>query len=266
VLQAGDHITVAAENAKLLSLMRSLKLVDYPVKDVMIVGGGHIALYLAQSLLRTKTNVTIVELDNAKCEELSSKLPQATIINGNGTSQDLLLSEGMRNMDAVITLTGMDEENLIISMFANSLDVPKTITKINRTEYIGVLGKAGIDTTVSPKLLVANEIMRYVRAIYQDGSVMESDKAGTIETLYRIFHGKAEAIGFTVPQEGKYLGVTLKDLRLKPHILIANIIRGREVIIPKGSDCILPGDSIIVVTTSDQVISTLTDIFAPESL
>ena len=265
VLQAGDHIMVAADGARLLNLMRSLKINKKPIHDVMIIGGGSISLYLAQLLEKARASVTIVEMDRKKCEELSAELPKATVIHGNGTDQELLLSEGIRDMDAVITLTGMDEENMIISMFANSLDVPKTVTKINRTEYIGVLNKAGIDTTVSPKLLVANEIMRYVRTIYHDDSRISCDLTGKIETLYRLAHGKAEALGFTVPQEGNYQGKTLMELRLKPNILIASIIRDYQVIIPKGSDCLLPGDSIVVVTTSDQAIIRLTDIFASEN-
>ncbi len=265
VLQAGDHITVAAEGARLISLMSSLNLYKKPIKNVMIVGGGHISLYLADLLSSTKTNVTLIDKNKNRCFELSSLLPKCTIIYGNGTDQELLLTEGIRDMDAVITLTGMDEENMLISMFANSLDVPKTVTKINHTEYVGVLGRAGIDTTVSPKLLVANEIMRYVRAIYQDGDVLETGKAGTIETLYRLSNGKAEALGFTVPAEGCYQGTTLMNLKLKPHILIASIIRNEQVIIPKGSDCLLPGDSIVVITTSDRTIRTLSDIFAVEN-
>lgn len=266
VLKADDHIMVAADGAKLVNLMQSLKIMTKPIRRVMIVGGGHISLYLAQNLERAKVSVTIVETYRERCKELSSIIPNSTIINGNGTEQDLLLAEGIRDMDAVITLTGMDEENMIISMFTNSLETPKTVTKINRTEYIGVLGKARIDTTVSPKLLVANEIMRYVRAIYRDGDVLESGKAGTIETLYRLSHGKAEALGFTVPRECDYRGVTLMKLKIKPQILIASIIRNDEVIIPKGSDCLMPGDSIVVVTTSDRAISTLSDIFADDNL
>ncbi|MBR5521808.1 MAG: Trk system potassium transporter TrkA [Oscillospiraceae bacterium] len=264
VLQAGDRIMVAAEGAKLINLMRSLKLTKKPIRDVMVVGGGHISRYLAQLLEKSRVNVTIIEQDRAKCEELSTELPKATIIHGNGTDQELLLSEGIRDMDAVITLTGMDEENMIISMFANSLDVPKTVTKINRTEYINVLTKAGIDTTVSPKLLVANEIMRYVRTIYHDESELYCSLSGKVETLYRLANGKAEALGFTVPVDGNYLGKTLMELKLKPNVLIASIIRNYEVIIPKGSDCLMPGDSIVVVTTSDQAIIKLSDIFASE--
>ncbi len=265
VLNAGDHITVAAQGTKLIALMRALKIMKKPVHNVMIIGGGHISLYLAQQLEKSKVSVTIVEKNLNKCRELSALLPHSTIINGNGTDQELMLTEGIRDTDAVITLTGIDEENMIISMFANALDVPKTVTKINHTEYIGVLNKAGIDTIVSPKLVVADEIMRYVRAIYQDGGVLESGKAGTIETLYRLSKGKVEALGFTVPQEGNYQGITLMQLKLKPQILIASIIRNEEVIIPKGSDCLMPGDSIVVVTTSEQAISTLTDIFAVEN-
>ncbi len=264
VLQAGDHIMVTAEGAKLVQLMHSLKIMKKPIRNVLIAGGGHISLYLANLLEKSRTNVTIIEQNKEKCLELSSLLPHCNIINGNGTEQELLLQEGIRNMDAVISLTGMDEENMLISLFANSLNVPKTITKINRTEYIDVLANAGIDATVSPKLLVANEIMRYVRAIYNNDSQI-NNKVGTIETLYRLSHGKAEAIGFTVPEKGNYQGITLMKLKLKPNILIASIIRENEVIIPKGSDCLLPGDSIVVVTTSDQAISRLSDIFADEN-
>ncbi len=266
VLMENDNITVAAESSKLVNLLHTLKMVRRPVQNVMIIGGSHISEYLAERLLRSRVDVTIVDMDSDKCAELSAKLPKATVICGNGTQQDLLLAEGLRDMDAVITMTGMDEENMIISMFATSIGVPKTVTKINRTEYLGVLKTAGIDTTVSPKLLVANEIMRYVRAIYEKGSVTENTDSGTIETLYRLFNGKAEAIGFTVPKEGNFQGISLKELKLKPHILVANIVRGNQVIIPKGDDCMLPGDSIVVVTTSDLAISNLSDIFAPGSL
>ena len=263
VLQENDNITVAAEAAKLVNLMHTLKMVRRPIDNVMIIGGSHIGIYLTEKLLKSGVNVTIVDSDMAKCQELSEKVPNATIINGNGTQQDLLLSEGLRDMDAVITLTGMDEENMIISMFANSLGIPKTVTKINRTEYLGVLKNAGIDTTVSPKRLVANEIMRYVRAINYHIETKEQNASGTIETLYRLFQGKAEAIGFTVPDEGDFQGVSLKDLRLKPHILVSTIVRGNQVIIPKGDTYMQPGDSIVIVTTAEQAISNLNDIFVP---
>ncbi len=266
VLQANDNITIAAESSKLVNLLHTLKMVNRPIKNVMIVGGGHISIYLAEMLLKSKVDVTIIENKPEKCELLSYKLPDATIIQGNGTHQDLLLNEGLLDMDAVITLTGVDEENMIISMFANTRNVPKTVTKINHIEYLDVLKTAGIDTTVSPKLLVANEIMRYVRAIYENGDVLGNERPGTIETLYRLFRGKAEAIGFTVPAEGNFQGISLKALRLKPHILVANIVRGDKVIIPKGDDCMLPGDSIVIVTTSEQAIGNLNDIFAPGSL
>ncbi len=266
VLQENDNITVAAEAAKLVNLMHALKMVQRTVDNVMIVGGSHIGIYLAEKLLNSKVNVTIVDSDKAKCEELSGRLPEATIIYGNGTQQELLLAEGLRDMDAVITLTGMDEENMIISMFANSIGVPKSVTKINRTEYLGVLKNAGIDTTVSPKRLVANEIMRYVRSIIGNSKSLDKTSSGTIETLYRLFQGKAEAIGFTVPEEGNFQGISLKELKLKPHILVANIVRGNQVIIPKGDDCMLPGDSIVVVTTAEQAISNLTDILDTSNL
>ncbi len=265
VLNPGDHIMLAAESTQLAVMIQNMGLSNTQVKDVMIIGGGHISMYLAWQLLRSNVKVTIIERDRELCEELSYRLPKATIICGNGTEQDLLLGEGIRDMDAVVSLTGMDEENLMVSMFANSLHVPKTITKINRTEYIGVLNTVGIDTTVSPKLQVANEIMRYVRTIYEeDESLEERSKEGSIETLYRIFDGKAEALGFTVPRGAEYRGVTLKDLTLKPNILVANIVRGDKVIVPGGNDYMNAGDSVVVITTSGGAVSSLSDIFAGE--
>ena len=165
----------------------------------------------------------------------------------------MLLSEGIQETDALIALTGMDEENLIASMFANYVGVPKTITKINSVEYSMVFSKIGIDTIISPKLLTANEIVRYVRAISETGD-------GTIQTLYRFIEGKAEALEFIVPEAGSFLGVPLSELQLKPNVLLACIIRGRKMIIPSGSDAMQARDSVVVVTAADGAISNLTDI------
>ncbi|NMP38281.1 MAG: Trk system potassium transporter TrkA [Clostridiales bacterium] len=268
VLEPGDRVTVSADSAKLVNLIHNLKLDARPVKNVMIIGGGRIAVYLAAMLTNSKVDVTIIEQDAQRCEQLSAYLPEVTILHGNGTQQDLLFAEGIRETDAVVTLTGMDEENLIVSMFANSMGVPKTITKINRIEYVGVLNHAGLDTLVSPKMLVADEIMRYVRAVYETGtgSVHKAGQTGTVETLYRIVNGKAEALGFTVPQEGKYLGVPLSELHFRSNILLASIIRAGKVIVPKGADVMQPGDSVVVITTSDHAIASITDIFLPGSL
>lgn len=259
-LEAGDKLTIASDATKLGHLLHNVLKVNHAkITKVMIVGGSKIAAYLASVLTATHVEVTLIENDYDRCMELSQIVPQATIINGDGTSQSLLLSEGIEQVDALVTLTGIDEENLIISMFANSLGIPKSITKINRIEYMEVFSKMGIDTIVSPKNLTANQIIRYVRAM--SATDRTNNGVGAVETLYKIVGGKAEALGFTADKEMKYLNIPFSNLPIKPNILIASIMRNNHVIIPKGNDCIQAGDSVVVVTTSNQTVANLSDIF-----
>ena len=257
-LQTGDKLTIATDAVDLVRLIKNLKVYTPKAQHVMIIGGSRTAKYLAQRLIRSKVKLTIIEKDPKRCLELSESLPEATIVNGNGTDQALLVEEGIRTMDAVVTLTGMDEENLIVSMFADFVGVPKSITKINRTEYNNVYENKGIDSIVSPKLLTANEIVRYVRA-------MGDTSGGSVVTLYRIVDGKAEALEFSIKNDAPYTNVPLHKLRLKPNILIASIIRARRVIIPSGSDELCKGDTVIVVTTADHTVSELRHIFREEA-
>ena len=254
-LREGDKITIAADTAGLANLLRQLHVGTQKVQSVMIVGGSRIAEYLAAMLLRAHVHVTIIEKHRARCEMLSETLPEALIIHGDGSQQELLLSEGIRQTDALVTLTGIDEENLIISMFGNYIGVPKTITKINRTEYSEVFADKGIDTIVSPKLLTADEIVSYVRA-------MSNTTGGSVVTLYRIAGGNAEAVEFFIKSDAPYLNIPLSQLSLKPNILIASIIRARKVILPKGSDSMQKGDTVVVITPAERAICDLKDIFA----
>lgn len=257
-LMEGDKITIAADAADLVRLIKNLGVYLPKAERVMIIGGSRTAKYLAQLLLKSRAKPTIIEKDMEHCKALSQSLPDATIIHGNGTVQELLISEGIKAMDAVVTLTGIDEENLIISMFANYIGVPKSVTKISRTEYSKVYESTGIDSIVSPKLLTANEIVRYVRA-------MENTSGGSVVTLYRIVEGKAEALEFSVKGDGSFIGVPLHRLKLRPDVLIACIIRARRVIIPSGGDVMQKGDTVIVVTTTDHSIRDLKDIFGAET-
>ncbi|MDL2258760.1 Trk system potassium transporter TrkA [Eubacteriales bacterium OttesenSCG-928-K08] len=252
-LLEGDKITVAADATELARLLRHLNVRKQEVQSVMIVGGGRIAEYLAAMLTRARVQVTIIEQNRERCEQLTESLPGVMVIHGDGTSQELLLAEGLKSTGALVTLTGMDEENLIISMFGSYVGVEKTITKINRTEYTAVFADKGIDTIVSPKMLTANEIVSYVRSL--------DTTEGAIVTLYRIIDGRAEAVEFSVLTDAPYLNTPLMELKLKPGILLACFIRGRKVIIPKGSDYMQKGDSVIVVTTADQPIYDLREIF-----
>lgn len=253
-LQVGDKLTIATDAGDLVRLIKNLGVYTPKAQHVMIIGGSRTAKYLAQRLISSKVKLTIIEKNEKRCKELSKTLPEATIVHGNGTEQGLLIEEGIRKMDAVVTLTGMDEENLIVSMFADYIGVPKSVTKINRTEYNNVYENKGIDSIVSPKLLTTNEIIRYVRA-------MDDTTGGSVVTLYRIVDGKAEALEFSIKNDAPYNNISLHKLRLKPNILIASIIRARKVIIPSGNDEIRRGDTVIIVTTTDHAIAELRDIF-----
>lgn len=254
-LSKDDKLSVAVATTELRTLIQQYGIKTPRIGRVLIIGGSRVAAYLAKLLIDAKVSVSIIEKDMNRCEELYEMLPTAQIINGDGTSQELLIDEGIAEAEAIVTLTGRDEDNLLVSMFANSQGVRKTITKINRLEYTDVFSNMGIDTIVSPKLLTANEIVRYVRSV-------GASRTGGVETLYRIAGSKAEALGFTVPEKGAFLGVPFYKLQLKPNILIASIVRHRKVIIPKGNDYLSAGDSIVVIANSERAIADLSDIFA----
>lgn len=253
-LQKNDKIIIAAEAAGLVHFMRDLGLSTEKTRRVMIIGGSRTAVHVAKMLLKNRTQVTLIEIDRQKAKALTLELPEATIIHGNGTLQELLISEGLEDVDAVLALTGMDEENIIISLFANHCGVKKTVTKINRTEYMDVYTKAGIDSIVSPKLLTANEIIRYVRAI-------SSSEGQSMMALSRIMDSKAEAMEFSVPAEAPYLNKPFKELKLLPNTIVAAIARGRQVIIPRGNDMLKAEDRVIIISTEGNPISDLGNVF-----
>ena len=256
-LEAGDKITVTAPRSSLAKVINKLGIAAQKIRNVMIIGGGRTSVFLAADLIRTGINVRIIEQSESRCEELSAALDGAIIINGDGTRHDLLLEEGIREMDAVISLTNIDEENLIIALFANRIGISKTITKIDRVEYIDLFDNRGIGSIVCPKQMTAHEIIRYVRA-------MGNKVGGTMLTLHRIVDDKAEALEFIASGVNAHLNVPLSELRLRDNILIACITRMGKPIIPSGSDFICEGDTVIVVTTVDRMINDLDDIFADE--
>ena len=190
-------------------------------------------------------------------KQLAELLPKATVIFADGSDRSILDSEGIDQTDAVVTLTDIDEENLIVSMYANYLKVPKVITKINRTEYTEVFRDKGIDCVVSPKELCTNDIVRYVRA-------MGNRTGGAVVALHRIVDEKAEALEFRASESFRGLGQKLSDLELKPNILLSCINRRGKIIIPSGNDAIEKGDTVIVVTTADRFINDLNDILDEE--
>lgn len=256
ILREGDHIHVTAPASMLATLVKNLGIATHKVQHVMLMGGGHIAQYLAAMLLNSSIYVKIIEKDHARCLELAELLPDASIIEADATNQQILLDEGLESTDAVVTLTDTDEENLIISMYANHAGVPKIITKINRLESAGVFSDMGVGSIVSPKELCTAEIVRYVRAMHT------ASGSSSVLALHRIAGSQAEGLEFRVGTDCRYKDVPLKDIKLKDDVLIACITHGGRTIIPDGNSSFAVDDSVIVVTTSERPFQRLNDIFA----
>lgn len=241
VLKSGDRICVTARPAEIMNFFKILGTPRKKSKNVMILGASKTAFYLAQMLLDGGSNVKIIDLNPDKCAQFSEALPGAVIINGDGARQELLLEEGITTTDAFISLTGMDEENILISYFAASQGVPHVITKANREEFVAMAEKLGLDCIVTPKKLISDVLVRYARGLH-------NSLGSKIETLYKIMDGKAELLEFIVQSDCALNGIAFKDLKIKKSTRIAGIIRGRKIIIPTGEDCMLSSDKVIVVT------------------
>ena len=245
VLQEDDYVYISVSAREINSSFKKLKIIQDKVKDAMIIGGGKITFYLANLLIENGISVKIIESDKEICDHLSELLPKALILKGDGTHQNLLLSEGLENVDALVTLTGMDEVNIMISSSAKETMCKKIITKISNSNYENVIEHYGLYSVVNPKELFANNIIRYAR-----GMNKASDRGSEFKTLYRLVNNKVEASEFFISKETKYTSIPLKDLKLKKNVLIAGIIRKNKVIIPSGLDTLEPLDSVIVVTSS----------------
>ena len=243
VLHAGDYIHLTASHADLSSFFKEQGSAVSRIRNVLIIGGGRIAYYLTRQLLESGIRVKIIEIDRERCLWLSNAFPKATVICGDGTDQDLLISEGLATADACVALTGVDEENIILSMFAKSQSDAKIITKVNKPSLKKMTASVGLDSLISPMQLTANMIVQYVRAVQNSGG-------SHISTLYKLVDDRVEAIEFIAREGSKILGISLRELTLKKDLLIAGIIRGNKVIIPSGNDCVMKNDSVIVVTTN----------------
>ncbi len=252
-IREGDRIHFTS-NAKMLGdFLAEVNLEKSPLKNVMIVGGGRIGYYLADSLSKKRYTVKLIENNMAHAEELAESLPRVTVICGNGTQHDLLIEEGIEAMDAFVALTDIDEENMIVSMFANKKNVRKTITQIKSDDLYGMLDELGIDNNVSPKQIVANMIISYIRAL-------ANTVGSNVRTLYRLVNNQVEALEFSAKKQEKFYNKPLKELRTKSNCLIACIIRQNEVIIPNGESQIRLGDNVVVVTTHKN-FDDLNDVF-----
>jgi len=254
VLQSGDKIALTAPPTEIFKLLRALKITRKQARNIMILGGSRTAYYLAKMLLNSGNSVTIIDKDPVRCQELDEALPGATIILGDGARQEILLEEGLKNMDAFISLTGMDEENILLSYYATSQEVPKVITKINRTEFAAVAQRMGLDTLVSPRRSITDVIVRYARAL-------QNAVGNNVEKIYKIMDGNAEALMFNVNSDFEYLDIPLKDISFKKNLLIVGILRNRKAIVPTGNDVIMAGDKVVVIS-KDYILYDLADIIA----
>ncbi len=252
-LQAGDRVAFMVKFIDSHKFLRSIGLVQKHARDVIIMGGSTTAYYLAKMLAANNYSVKIIEKDEERCADIAERVPAGTtVIHGDGMSQDLLWEEGLKSTDAFVALTGKDEENILISFYALSQEVPKVISKVNRPALAILAEKLGLDCVVSPQKIVADVLTRYARAL---SNSLESK----METLYSLMDGDVEASEFVVLSDCCLQNIPLKDLKLKDNLIIAGIIRGKETIIPSGDDVILAGDRVIVVATQLRLYN-LTDV------
>lgn len=241
-MQKGDVISFVASRKVAKNFLEKIGFKTTRVKNTMIIGGGKAAYYLAKQLITMGISVKIIELNRARCEELSILLPQAVIINGDGTDQELLKEEGIEYAESFVPLTGIDEENILLTLYARQVSQAKVITKINHINFKDVISRLDLGSVVYPRYITSEAIIAYVRA---KNNSMDSN----IETLYHMFDHRVEAIEFRVDEESAVTGVALKDLALKKNLLISFINRKGNILIPSGNDCIQVGDSVMIVTT-----------------
>jgi len=239
-LQAGDRIGLTADRTELWKLLKATGLAKRQARNVTLMGGSRIAFYLAKMLLSSGTNVTLIESDRAMCHRFSDLLAGIRVYCGDGTQQELLREAGLLDQNAFVTLTGLDEQNILVAYYAKSQQVGQVIAKVNRDEMARMAEQMGLESVISPKDVVVNVVLRYARAL-------QSSMGSSIENLYQLMEGRAEALEFIVQGEAPYTGIPLKDLRMKKNILVAGILRDRRAITPAGDDMILPGDRVVVI-------------------
>lgn len=245
VLHAGDKIHMTASHSAMVKFFKSISAAyrEKRVKSAVLIGGGRVGYHLAQQLREMGIKVKIIEINRDRCAELSDQLNKVNVICGDGTDHDLLKEERVYDADAVVTLTGIDEENILLSLLAKNNGVEKVVTKVNRMTLMQLSDTLDLDSIISPKTITVNQILQYVRA-------KQNSAGNNITTLYRLVNDRLEAIEFIIREQKDYVDVPLKKLKIRSGILIASIIRGNELIIPKGDDCLKVNDSVVVITTN----------------
>jgi len=254
VLREGDRIFVTALSENLTMLLKNLGMLTRRVRNVTLCGGGRISYYLAKRLQKAGISSQIIEMDYARCRELCELLPECNIIHGDISEQGLLESEGLAQTDALVTLTGLDELNMIVSLYASAREVPQVVTKLSHTENRSVIDSLALGSVICPRELVCSNIVRYVRAM--------QNQTGAAVSVHTIADGQAEAMEFLVDEHTLHCGKPLKEIRLKPNVLLVSISHGAATEIPYGDSTFQQGDSVVVVTNGREIIKQFNDIFA----
>ena len=252
-LMAGDRVFVTAPTEVLATLLKNLGIITRRVRRVLICGGGRLSFYLADMLEKDGITVRLIERDRPRCVELASQLPKTAVVCGDGSSQSLLDNQGIDQVDAMVSLTGMDETNMIISLYGNVKQVPQVITKLSHGER-SIAHQLPLGSIICPKELCSNIIVRYVRAM--------QNQTGAAVSVHTIADGQAEAVEFNVETDSRNCGIPLKQLKLRPNVLLASITRGTETQIPGGDSTFQVGDTVVVVTSGRGILKTFNDIFA----
>ena len=242
VVEKGDLLSFVAIPGQAAGIFREMGIYSHTARDVMIIGGGQTAFYLARMLLETGIHVKLIEKNRKRAEELSMLLPKADVICGDGSNQGLLAEEHIEQMDACVAATNIDEENIILSLYARDMVRKKVVTKISRLEFNEVIQSLNLDSVVNPKETTAESILMYVRA-------MSNVSGSNIQTLYKLSDDRVEALEFIVRANSPLLDTELKDMKLKKDVLIAGIVRHGRLIIPGGTDQFMTGDSVVIATT-----------------
>lgn len=241
--EAGDVVSIVASPANAARFFKQIGIETNQVKDAILVGGGAVSYYLANQLCDMGIEVLIVEKDFKRCEQLSELLPKARIINGDEVDRDLLLEIGVQDTEAFAALTGIDEENIMLSLFAKRHSNAKLVTKVNRISFDEIIDNMDLDSVIYPKYITSEYIVQYVRA-------MQNSIGSNVETMYKLIGDRVEALEFSIKEDSAVVGIPLQDLDLKSNLLICSINHRGKVIIPRGQDMMQVGDTVVVVTTS----------------
>ncbi|HYF84618.1 MAG TPA: Trk system potassium transporter TrkA [Clostridia bacterium] len=242
VIKENDSIYVIGKPSNLYNFCKLADRCPQKIRNVMIAGGGRITIYLAKILTEMDIKVKLIEFDREKCVQLSEMLPEVLVIHGDGTDEELLISENISEMDGFIAMTGMDEENLMSALLAKQNGVKKVIAKVSRVNYVNIIKSLGIDSVISPKLITTNHILKFVRG-------------NNVESLYRIIEGQAEITEIIADSSSTILNTKIKKLGLPKDVIIATIVRKKEVVIPHGNDIIREGDRVIVISKNKDISS-----------